>query len=155
MYERKYGSNYDNELSTTDIAKQTRTWITTQKKTGAFPKELKVSVRSRYFSGGSSIDVRITALPSDWDIFNREYFEIEARDHGSMFPRVSRYTAQVEKIRTEIDTYVNSFNHDGSEIQVDYFDVNFYFHGVNLDWSRFHEIEKAYRDSIKSQVANS
>ena len=155
MYDRTYGSNYNDRMSTTDIAKQVRGWVTAQKKTGAFPKELKVSVRSRYFSGGSSIDVSITALPSDWDLFNREYFEIEARDHGSMFPRVSRYTAQVEKIRAEITDYVNSFNHDGSEIQVDYFDVNFYFHGVDLDWSKFREIENAYRESIESQVVNS
>lgn len=154
MYERTYGGNYDNELSTTDIAKKIRSWVTAQKKSGAFPKELKVSVRSKYFSGGSSIDVSITALPEDWDLFNREWFEYNASNDYA--PRdVRKYTDKVERIRAEIKAYVNSFNHDGSESQVDYFDVNFYFCDVEMDWRKYYEVEKAYRESIKDQVVNS
>ena len=153
MYEREYGSNYKDGMSTTDIAKQIRTWIKEQKKNGTFPKELKVSARSQYFSGGSAIRISITALPDTWDIFNREYFEMEVRGHKAMLRRgVSRYTQQVEDIRSSIMAYVNSFNYDGSEIQVDYFDVNFYCHSVELEWTKFREIENAYRMMVESEV---
>jgi len=153
MYDRTYGSNFNREMSTTDVAKQVRSWITAQKKAGHFPKELKVSVRSQYFSGGSSIDASITQVPADWDLFNREWFETVER-HGFCALRhdCAKYSAQVEKIRAEVKAYIDSFNYDGSETQVDYFDVNFYFHGVEIDWRNYSEVERAYRESIKAEI---
>lgn len=155
MYEREYGNNYNSEMSTTDIAKQIRAWVKGQKKSGNFPKGLKVSVRSQYFSGGSAIRIYITALPTDWEVFNRKYVELTStRGHPNMHPYPSRYTERVEKIRAEIMSYVNSFNYDGSEIQVDYFDVNFYCHAVELDWEKFYDMEQEFIAKVKSQIAN-
>ena len=34
---------------------------------------------------------------------------------------------------------INSFNYDGSESMVDYFDVNFYCHSCDLAWNKFDE----------------
>src|SRR6266571_4510193 len=65
MYERAYGTKYDTKLTTTQIAALVRAEIKAAQKElapGGFPRGLKFSVRSSYFSGGSSIDINISGI---------------------------------------------------------------------------------------------
>ncbi len=154
MYDKTYGDNHDSSLSTTDIAKKIRTWITAEKKAGNFPKELKVSVRSSYFAGGSSISASITALPKDMEVFNAEWYKIEAEMGVCFTPYgMNRYSDDVQSIKDRIAAYINSFNYDGSESQVDYFDVNFYFCNVEMDWENYTDAERNFKAMIKETIS--
>lgn len=70
MYERSYGAKYDKNLSTTQIAALVREEIKAAVKAGTLPAG-KYSVRSQSYSGGSSIDVRISGLTGQ--VFEPEY----------------------------------------------------------------------------------
>lgn len=70
-YESEQGSNYDSNLSTTDIAKKLRDYV---KKN--YP-DYKFSITSKYFSGGSEINVTLKQAPGEITNENimKEYFE--------------------------------------------------------------------------------
>jgi hypothetical protein len=140
MYQRVYGSKYDNTLTTTQIAKLIRADIRQAIKSGDIPK-IKASVRTRYFAGGSSIDIAIkeTSFP----ILNPIYLDKYFRDEQINFNTTQRYTDQLNDVIRKLRAISTSYNHDGSESQVDYFDVNFYSN-VSLDWS--------YENSIRNRL---
>jgi hypothetical protein len=56
-------------MTTTEIAKQVRADIRNAIKNqalGDYPEGIKFSVRSEYYSGGSSIDITVKNAPNDW-----------------------------------------------------------------------------------------
>jgi len=61
QYERQYGARYDRTLTTTEIAKRFREDVKAAQAAGDLPLGLKVSVTTKYFSGGSSIHVVVKA----------------------------------------------------------------------------------------------
>lgn len=125
MNARTEGSKYDRNLSTTEIAKLIRADIKTAIKAGQLPKGIKVGVRSRYFAGGSSIDLTITAFPgpvlNPALIYSLELsvFEERQRPH---------YSLPVRKALATLDGLMDAYNYDASDSQFDHFDVNFYGH---------------------------
>ena len=132
---RWYGAKYDHEhrLSTTDIAKLIRQDIKLARKVAKMaaapgslavadpiadaPAEVKFSVRSQYFSGGSSIDIHICGIPQAWGWETRE------DRYGYM---TEMATPALAALAREIKSIMDAYNHDGSDIQSDYFDVRFY-----------------------------
>jgi len=137
MYERTYNSNYDSSLSTTDIAKKVRQEIAKMKKTGDLDKGFKFSIRAEYFSGGSAIRASITAVPEGVEAYNSEYYD--AYNRGESTYAMSRFSAPVKAASEKVLALINSFNYDGSESMVDYFDVNFYCHSCDPAWNKFDE----------------
>ncbi len=128
MYERRYGSKYDNSLSTTEIAKRIRADIKAAVTAGELPgKPVTYSVVSAYFSGGSSIDVTVRGMvgsrvegagsspPSDAEVDNRRA--------GKRWPWL---TDEARRVMGIVESIHNAYNHDGSAIEVDYHDVNYY-----------------------------
>lgn len=114
MYERSYGEKYDGSLSTTEIAKLIRADIKVAVAAGELPgKPVTYSVRSEYFSMGSSIDVEVRnyAGPVEEQGFGRPWM-----------------TQEAGAIKARLEAISGAYNHDGSDIQVDYFDVNYYGH---------------------------
>ncbi len=73
-YESEQGSNYDSNLSTTDIAKKLREYV---KKN--YP-DYKFSITSKYFSGGSEINVTLKQAPRE--ITNEKIMQ-EYLEHNS------------------------------------------------------------------------
>lgn len=73
-YESEQGSNYDSNLSTTDIAKKLREYV---KKN--YP-DYKFSITSKYFSGGSEINVTLKQAPGE--ITNEKIMQ-EYLEHNS------------------------------------------------------------------------
>jgi len=92
-----------------------------------FP-DVKVSIRTKHFSGGCSIDVTIKQAP--FKIINPEW------DYTSPYT-VDKYTKEARELLKEIEKIVNQYRYDDSDAQIDYFDTNFYSH-VCFDW----ELEK-------------
>lgn len=128
MYERTYGAKYDGSLDVAEIAKLVRKEIKAEIKAGRFPKGLKVSVRIRRFAGGCSLDAEITGVPDGFVIRNPERVKLEAENPNEHYPTCHYpiLTEKAEAIEKKIKSIIAAYNHDGSEIQVDYFDVNFY-----------------------------
>lgn len=156
MYERSYGYKYEEQknLTTTEIAKLIRKDIKREIKDGMLPARWKYSVRTRYFAGGSSIDIRVRDCADAW--IECPGYRIGSRHEcsdgswsaagcgnpwckaggvhkdkpGAQTHRVLSEEAQTAKMTLE--RIHGAYNHDGSEVQVDYFDVN-YYGGVQFD----------------------
>lgn len=137
---RTYGAKYDKTSSTVEVARRFREDVKKAIARAELPAGLKLSIRTKHFSGGSAIDATITAAPRI-TILNAERLEIE-REEPDIFhadgPPIYTETAMalLKKLRAMLDAY----NHDGSEIASDYFDVKFYSN-VRFAW----ELEKAER----------
>jgi hypothetical protein len=150
MYEKTYGEKYEAQqgLSTTEIAKLIRADIKTAVKDGTLPSTWKYSVKTEYFSGGSSIDVRVKNCADAWMTCdgtvpgskqmlpngswtaracsnmwckgrNEPEYAHAATEHKVL-------TEQAEAAKAVLQAIHNAYNHDGSESMVDYFDVNYY-----------------------------
>ena len=142
-----------NKYSTKDITKYVR-----QRLRAEF-KDLKFSVRCEYYSMGSSM--HITILESKKVRFVKKYEEITDSEVLSMMSarndteaevrgrikklqdtnnyQVNQYhietdwqfTEEGKKVLKRVLEIANKYNHDNSDIQSDYFDVNYYLH-INL-----------------------
>lgn len=132
MYERAYGDKYHaaKDLSTVEIAKLIRKDIKEHIEKGCLP-EGKYNVRSKYFAGGSSIHVYVSNL--EHVVYNDEYlYAVNNKLPVREWPR-SCYTELAKNVLKTVERIANQYNYDGSEVQVDYFDVNFYF-SADFDW---------------------
>ena len=140
MYDRSYGSKYDGSLSTTEIAKRIRADIKAAVAAGELPgKPVSYSVRSAYFSGGSSIDVTIRDLP------NAFLPEGEHRVGG----RKPWLSEEASAVLEKVEAIHWAYNHNGSEVQVDYFDVNYYGHvEIESESSRDFRLREAERAKL-------
>jgi hypothetical protein len=126
------GSNYDSTLTTTDVAKKIREQVKGLKKDGTIPKDTKISVTSKYFSGGSSISIYVKESPR-LRFFNPEYFAFQSalKDGSknlSSDRSPERHSEEGQKILDLLKGIAESYNYDKSDIQTDYFNVNFYLH---------------------------
>lgn len=157
MYERNYGYRYT-ELgeypTTAEIAKAIRADIKTAISEGLLPgKPVTYSVRSDNFAGGCSVDIEVRDWPEAWqdctgtvpgsetvhehngqrytsshacpDVWcagrNDPAYAHAAKHHKTL-------TADARAAHMTLERIHGAYNHDGSEIQVDYFDVRYYGH---------------------------
>lgn len=144
MYERHYGSKYDRNLTTTQIAKLLREGIKDAIKKGRLPKG-KYSVRTEYFSMGSSIDVTIKDI--EIPFLNPERVLHGEGRHDE--PRRSIYSVEGAQVLDTLKSLAWQWNHDGSDTMTDYFDVNFYFN-AKFDW----EMEQRERLALDLTLGN-
>jgi len=125
MTERFYGAKYEEVRGKplTEVAKKLRGDIKAAVKTGKLPKGLKVSVRKDH----NSIDLTVTALPEGFTIHNREWVrdEHEGTDRRFGFG-LGRLSPEAKALTGTVQAMAAAYNYDGSDIQTDYFDVNFY-----------------------------
>lgn len=151
MYERSYGAKYDRKLYGADVSKAIRADIKAQVKAGNLPGgDVRYSVRLQKYSGGYSINISVKNLLEVWEPCDgfavqspeqealygkrscQNYWCEEGRGRGKVgaepHDRMSWEGVRVEQLLKDI---ANAYNYDGSESQVDYFDVNFYVH-VNI-----------------------
>ena len=135
MSKRWYGKSYEEGLSTTEVSKRSREQIKKLLKE-KWPG-VKVSIKTKNYSGGSSISATAVALP--WCPYSARYKAWAAEGgksaYGATNPPWSRYNTAWESLAKEVDGIINGFNYDGSEIETDYFDVNFYFTGLKVEWN--------------------
>ena len=124
------GSKYDRSLSTKEIAAKLRAEVKAAIKAGTLPAGTKISVRYRSYSGGSSIDVSVTALPDGFALHNPEriQFEIEHPNEYVVDHHYPTYTPEAKALLATLKAMMDAYNYDRSDIQTDYFDVAFYGH---------------------------
>lgn len=151
MRETVYGARYEEtrSMSTTDVAKSFRADVKAAIKAGDLPKGLKLSIRTKYYSGGSSISVDIVAFPGR--VLNAERIKWDAENpHGTYYncPESVRelHNGAVCATLAKLEAMLDAYNFDGSDSQVDYFHVRFYAH-VGVDY----RLEKEERAILKSE----
>lgn len=144
---RVYGSKYDTNLTTVEIAKRFREDVKAAIKAGDLPKGLKVSAPAKHFSGGSSIHAVITACPVR--VLNPARVAVEyANPHDHIGGNPPRHTEEATALLAKLNEMLRAYNHDGSDIMTDYFDVNFYG-DVTFHW----ELEHAEREKLIAALA--
>jgi len=137
------GAKYEDRLSTKEIAARVRIDIKSALKSGALPQGTSATVRTKYFSGGSSIDVTLRSLGAT-RLQTAAYLKwrIACEDRGES---PERYTPEAKAALKTLEGLLKAYHYDGSDSSVDYFCVNFYGH-ASIHW----EAEKAEVDAAKA-----
>ncbi len=151
MYERTYSQKHQADMGIKDIAKAVRKDIKDAQKSGDLP-QMKVSVRIQRYSGGQSLHVDIKEFPIQ---FLNAYRVKLSQEHSNVFvgnlpsehPARELYTPLAKKALDSLQSLANAYNYNGSEIMVDYFDVNYYLH-VGFDWKAEHNQNKEIAEKI-------
>lgn len=129
MYERTYGYLYDARRPVKEDAASIRRTIKTLAKAGLLPADWSYSVRYRTFAGGCSIDIQATACRPIYAADPAPRGWVRHAESGEfVVPWKDRLTAEARMVLDTLEDLERAHNHDGSEIQVDYFDVKFYGH---------------------------
>jgi len=149
----EYGSRYEThgQGRTMEIAKHVRADIKYAQKLPATDpmhlpsKGFKVSVRTELYAGGSSLNVHVTEYAGQF--INMGYALLQAtglNDHR--MDRTPELTIEAARVVRVLERICDMYNFDKSDIQTDYFHVNFYSH-VGFHW-------ELRRDSMKALLAS-
>lgn len=84
---------------------------------GDAPMDIKFSVRSSTYSGGCSVDIILRNIPQEWGWVVGEDRWGDVREMPSPALRA---------LADELKAVMNAYNHNGSDLMTDYFDVRFY-----------------------------
>jgi len=155
-YETFKGSKYDSNLTTTEIAKLIREQLKKE-----FPK-CKFSVRTEYFSGGSSITVSLMSAPfkviEDFKNIPEEALLIYGKERVKELQK-ERYhqlstsyfydeydpkewnngvflTKEGFKLLKRVVEIVDQYRKTEGDLQTDYYNTNFYFHLEIGKWNK-------------------
>lgn len=151
MSNNSKGSKFDSSLSLAQIAANVRAAVKAAIKGGAIPKGTKVSVRSETYSGGGAIRISITAVPDGFAILNAERVAHDLANPCACLPEymMARYTPEASALLSTISAFASDYNYDRSDIQRDYFCVNFYDGRAKFS----HELESAERSTLEAVAA--
>lgn len=151
MYERVYGNEYKPGMDIKDIAKIVRKRIKE-----AYPG-FKFSVKIQRYSGGQSMNANLVEAPAGFQFYveNPQYCGgYQPNRYNEFYERPAVQSDEFKDMMANVKAMMQSFNYDGSEIQVDYFDVNFYaFEGVAFASPADKEMEVQEAAIIESVVA--
>lgn len=129
--ERIEGSKYTGFRPVTEIAKDIRKDIKAAKAKGELPSDLKVSVRSRYYAGGQSIDLDWSSSHATHQLvcsYHRIRWARCVQDEtcrGEYYLSIGLSTLG-QHIESKLKEIANAYNYDNSDATVDYFDTLFY-----------------------------
>jgi hypothetical protein len=138
MYERSYGYRYaelGDHPSAADIAKAMRADVKRAVSEGLLPAAWSYSVTSESFAGGRAVNLDVRDCPDAYELCDggagcRNVWCAARNDpryaHGAGPHHV--LTAVAEAAKMTLERIHNAYNHDGSELQVDYHDVRYYGH---------------------------
>ncbi|MEM1554340.1 MAG: LPD29 domain-containing protein [Thermoproteota archaeon] len=121
------GAKYEEveNLSLKEIAK-----IIKRELVSKFPS-FKFSVRTEYYAGGRSINIKIVAVPEGFRILKS--------------PKSFEKTEEAQNLIKEIEKIANQYRYVDSDAQIDYFDASFWL-SVDFDW----ELEKRELEQIST-----
>lgn len=129
----QYNSKYNSDLSIADIAKAIRADLKAE-----FPG-WKFSVRKTRYN---SIDVYVSFAPVS--LYNPEWVKLNKENSHDY--HVKRYNSAGNALIDKVEQIADAYNFDGSDIQSDYFHVNYYLY-VNVDYSfQCSEIERIWNN---------
>ena len=124
-YTVHYGGRYEEGLDIALIAKRVRAEIKVLLKDKALPQG-QYSVKIERYSGGQSLNVKISQLNSPWLMLNPERVQFEHQNPHELSWHLPQYTEAGQKVLKTIEGIVQAYNFDCSHSDSDYFNVNFY-----------------------------
>ena len=135
--ERTYGSGYvevyGQHATAADIARLVRRDLKAAKKDGAFPEGVTFSVRCRNYAGGRAVDVTIKGYEgpvSCPECQGQRNSRTYAGLHGDLCQTCATWNGwmapEAEELYRVVDMMREAYNYDGSNTQIDYFDVSYY-----------------------------
>lgn len=133
-----YGPRYQSGLSKVEIAKLVRLDIKQAVKERTLPKGT-YSVRTHSFAGGCSITITVTAITIQVINPQRVFAEVLGDGHS----HEPRFTPEARQVLDTLEGLLEAYNYDGSDLQTDYFHVNFYS-TVKFAW----ELEEAQEKGL-------
>lgn len=116
---KEYGSKFEAGLDVVSIAQRMRADIKAAVAAGDLPADVQYSVGVRRYAGGQSIDIRVAVDRAR--VANPEY-DFRSADDAKRSP----VNAEGRKIYATLQAIHDAYNYDRSDVQVDYFDVNYY-----------------------------
>ena len=143
------GSEYERTkaLSRTEIARLIRADIKAAIRAKELPK-LKVSVRTRSYSGGGAIDVSVTGVPEGFKICNREHVAFEVENPHACFPRdLPHYTDEAREVIAKLEAIRTKYGFSDCDGMIDYFHVR-YYGGTDIDW----QLTREDRERTKTEL---
>jgi hypothetical protein len=108
-----------------------------------FPN-IKVSVKTQHYSGGRSLDVKITDFNGEHFLKKKVIYPEMANLPESQIPRYAygwEYLPSAKAVIEGIERVGNQYNYDRSDSQTDLYDVNFSF-DVDFSWNLFQAEER-------------
>lgn len=162
MYERSYGYRYaelGDHPSAAEIAKAIRADVKQAVSEGLLPSRWSYSVKSDHGSTYQSVDVRVQDCPDAYMVCDGgpkcHNVWCAARndpryEHGA--ERHLVLTEDAEAARMTLERIHNAYNHDGSEIMVDYFDVR-YYGGVTFEDPSSYEFRMKEKARLEERKA--
>jgi hypothetical protein len=136
------GAKYEatRDLDIKEIAKRMRDDI----KALDLDPAIKVSVKIQRYSGGQSIDIRVTALPLDFPVMSEKgaswQKQFPSKEHRAPFHWADGKSDEIKELITRLSRIHGAYNRDNSDSMSDYFCVR-YYGNAELDWQvrRDHE----------------
>jgi len=147
------GRKYDSNRSTNEIATAIRQDIKAAQARPAgdpwgLPRSLKVSVRTRKYAGGCSIDVRVTRFVGPLHNPAALLASEALRHERNSFPD---YTREVARVLAVLEAIMGDYNFDHSDSQSDHFHVRFYGNAeVHWEYARDRRAELMASPTITS-----
>ena len=127
---RTEGSRYTGFRPVTEIAKDIRKDIKAAVANGTLPSDLKVSVRSRSYAGGQSLDIDWSASHGTHGLvcsFHRIPWGSDCEETcDPEFYLGVGYSPLGQHIEDTLKSLASAYNYDNSDVQSDYFDTLFY-----------------------------
>lgn len=142
------GSKYEatRNLSLAETAKRIRADIKAAVAAGTITKGVKVSVTTKTYSGGGSIDVRVTAVPEGFRVLSEDYatWRAEREESGPIWgmARSLQDSAEWVALRQALEAIHGAYNRDNSDSMTDYFDRR-YYGTVSMEWQLRETLEAA------------
>lgn len=130
MTTRTYGERYSQTegKSTTQIAALMRADIKRAIKRSTLPDGPTYSVTTDYFSGGSAINIAVRGWAEAWvdcdGNCGNQWCSVRNDSPHATVHKMLRPAARRAKI--VLDRIHGAYNHDGSDVMTDYFDVRYY-----------------------------
>lgn len=140
------GAKYEatKNLQPAEISARIRADIKAAQKAGTIPAGCKIGVRLHSYSGGYSIDVRVTALPEGFRVTSSKYASwVKQFGEAKRCPLDWREceSEELRNLVAKLETIRAAYNRDNSDSMTDYFDVR-YYGSAGVDWSVKRELEK-------------
>lgn len=141
-------------ISTAEHAKSIRNDIKAAIKAGTLPKGLVTSVRTKSYSGGSSIGCYVQALPEGVSLYNRAHVAFQmahprATKWDMPHEAEERYSPEARAILAKLTEIVAHYHEDNSTDDGGdkCWNVNFYMR-VDFD----HDLESTARAALEAEI---
>lgn len=133
-----YGSKYDRNLTTKDIARLMRSWLKVTYPGCKFsvtsaPNNINISMKeldfdkyARTLSELSEYDYRYVRIEVLNSMIEFEPITLEEKATEYLKTNKEFFSARYREVKEEIETELNTYNFDKSDSMQDYFFVNFY-----------------------------